>query len=185
MSLPVPPRLAAWVLSAVVAHPEVQPILGDLQEEYVLVTGATSGPRARWWYVSQVARSILPLIAAVARRADWGRTLAGAVGGYAVAMAVGVGGAAIALALLAHRPAAALPTTMAIDLASSVLGGYLAARIHPMAATIQACLSLLIVIALMVTIPDSAPLWYQVFFLIFGPPAVLAGGILHRRTCSC
>ena len=38
------------------------------------------------------------------------------------------------------------------------------------------------VIVLMMTVGETAPLWYQVGFLVFGPLASLAGGTLYRRT---
>jgi hypothetical protein len=63
-----------------------------------------------------------------------------------------------------------------------VLGGYVAARIRRGAAAALAVLIAVTVVALMTATSESAPLWYQGGFLVFGPLASLAGGALLRRT---
>jgi hypothetical protein len=74
-----------------------------------------------------------------------------------------------------------LPVLRAIvGLATIMLGGYLAARIRPAAATALAGIVMIAVVILMVTMSDSAPLWYGLAFLIVGPLAALAGGTLCR-----
>lgn len=70
-----------------------------------------------------------------------------------------------------------------IGLAATALGGYIAASIRRGAAATLAVMIALVVVALMMTMSDSVPLWYQFGFLVFGPLASLAGGVLRRRQC--
>lgn len=60
-----------------------------------------------------------------------------------------------------------------------VLGGYVAASIRQGAAPALAEIILVVVAVLFVTMPNSAPLWYGLTFLIAGPVAALAGGRLN------
>ncbi len=66
-----------------------------------------------------------------------------------------------------------------VGLATIVLGGYVAAWIRPGAAQALAGIEMIAVVILMVTMTDSAPLWYGLTFLIIGPLAACAGGILR------
>jgi heme/copper-type cytochrome/quinol oxidase subunit 4 len=67
-----------------------------------------------------------------------------------------------------------------VGLATMVFGGYLAAWMRPAAATVLAAIVILVIVVSFVTMRDSAPLWYGLAFLIFGPVAALAGGTLCR-----
>ena len=49
------------------------------------------------------------------------------------------------------------------------------------AATALAVLVMLAVGVLMMAVPESVPLWYQLTFLVVGPVAALAGGTLCLR----
>jgi hypothetical protein len=89
-----------------------------------------------------------------------------------------IGNAAISTLL---APGAGLTVfSLLFGLATIVLGGYVAARIRPGAATALAGIVVIAVVILMVTMSDSAPLWYGLVFLIVGPLAALAGGTLRR-----
>jgi hypothetical protein len=71
---------------------------------------------------------------------------------------------------------------LVFGLAAIGLAGYLAAWIRgPAAANFLAGIILMAVVSLLVTVSESAPLWYGVLFLIGGPLAALAGGTLCRR----
>jgi hypothetical protein len=49
------------------------------------------------------------------------------------------------------------------------------------AAPVLAGIIFIVVVVLLVTAPESAPLWYGLTFLIAGPMAALAGGRLSLR----
>jgi hypothetical protein len=68
-----------------------------------------------------------------------------------------------------------------VGLTTMALGGYFAARIRAGAATALAAIVMISVAILMVTQSDSAPLWYQLAFLIAGPLASFAGGTLFLK----
>jgi len=68
---------------------------------------------------------------------------------------------------------------MIVGLATMVLSGYVAALIRQGAARVLAGIIFTVVVVLFVTVPDSAPLWYGLTFLIAGPAAALAGGWLN------
>ena len=58
-----PPRIAAWLLEFSLPPAEREALAGDLWEEFRRHVVPTRGvTRARWWYRSQVARSLMPLI---------------------------------------------------------------------------------------------------------------------------
>jgi hypothetical protein len=118
------------------------------------------------------------------RAGHWLRTIGVAAGAYLAASTIEfIGNAAISAVL---GPDARLFTVVSLlfGLATIVLGGYLAAWIRPGAATALAGIVTIAVVILMLTMSDSAPLWYGLVFLIVGPLAALAGGTLcrNRRT---
>jgi hypothetical protein len=84
--------------------------------------------------------------------------------------------------LLATDTDALTVVNLVFGLAAIGLAGYLAAWIRgPAAANFLAGIILMAVVSLLVTVSESAPLWYGVLFLIGGPLAALAGGTLCRR----
>jgi hypothetical protein len=78
------------------------------------------------------------------------------------------------------RPDGRLATVLSVTvgLATMALGGYVAASIRRGAAPVLAGIILIVVGLLFVTMPNSAPLWYGLTFLVAGPLAALAGGSL-------
>jgi hypothetical protein len=57
-----PPRLAAWLLEAILAASDCDAVAGDLWEEFnTHVVPRRGVVTARWWYRWQVARSLAPL----------------------------------------------------------------------------------------------------------------------------
>jgi hypothetical protein len=70
---------------------------------------------------------------------------------------------------------------MMVGVSTMVLGGYTAAAFRPSAARVLAVIVVVVVTGLMVAVPDSVPLWYQLAFLFGGPIACLAGGTLLQN----
>jgi hypothetical protein len=104
-------------------------------------------------------------------------TLGVAFGAYIAAGLLEFAGVA-AISKLLGPDAGALVLNAIVGLATIVLGGYVAAWIRPGAASALAGMVLIAVVILMVTASGSAPLWYGLTFLVFGPVAALAGGTL-------
>ncbi len=73
-----PPLLARALLAVVAGEAEAECVAGDLEEEF----GQPS--RGRRWYISQIMRSLLPLLLLRARSGELSRVLLGAVLGSGV-----------------------------------------------------------------------------------------------------
>jgi hypothetical protein len=101
-----------------------------------------------------------------------------AIAAYVAAGVLEWVGVAIVARLLHPDARLAIVLSVIVGLATMLLGGYVAASIRQGAAPALAGIILIVVAVLMVTMPDSAPLWYGLTFLIAGPAAALAGGRL-------
>ena len=159
-------------------------VLGDLIEEYAIRARAASPRRARVWFWVQVWRSIPPLLRVGIKRDAWLTNVVIALGIYIGAGMIEFAGVAVVARVLGPD-AGALPALSAVvGIGTIGLGGHVAARIRRGAAAVLAAIVVLAVATLMITVPDSAPLWYAITFLIAGPVAALAGGRLASRDGS-
>ena len=173
-SVPSPPRLPRWLLECVLPSHELEYVLGDLEEEYVLLSRSVSTAVADAWYWMQIFRSTPALVRSAIVRVGRIRTIGIALLAYVGASVVeAFGTAGVSLLPLG---------SMTIHIANTVVGlttmlaaGYVAARIQPPAAPVMAVIILAVVAVLMTTRGDTTPLWYQLAFLIGGPLAALAG----------
>jgi hypothetical protein len=174
------PPVATWLLGCLLPASDREAVLGDLVEEHAIRARTASPRTAAGWFWRQVWHSIPPMLWVGIRRGAWLTTLGVAIGAYVVAGLIEFVGVA-AIARLLGPDARALPVLSAmVGLGTIGLGGYVAARIRPEAATVLAAIVMLVVGALLVTMPESAPLWYGLTFLMVGPVAALAGGTLCR-----
>ena len=71
-------------------------------------------------------------------------------------------------------------TGAAVGLLSAMGAGYGIALYRPRATLVLVAMGLLTVAVLMVVAPHSAPLWYQIAFLLGGPVAIVAGSASAR-----
>lgn len=109
-------RLANWILACVVSPDDRQYILGDLAEEYAVRRGDMSRMSARWWYWTQVLRSIPWLFWSPVRRSGWVAAL-GVAGAACVAQAaVELATAAVVPGILQVGTRGAVPLTLAVVL---------------------------------------------------------------------
>jgi hypothetical protein len=178
--------LSTWVSRAVaqlVPLHTLDAALGDLAEEYALRAQGTSALRASSWYWAQVARSMPQMMWIDIRRGGVLTTFAVAFGAWVVASIV-ESLADIALIALfgSDGVVSALPGAL-VGLGALALGGYLAALVRPAAPKVLAALIAFVVALFMVAGIGSAPLWYGVAFLVFGPLMSIAGGA-WRKTLS-
>jgi hypothetical protein len=156
-------------------------VIGDLIEEYAL-RQAHSSRRVSWWYWRQVCGSVLPLLSTAVGRERWPGILGAAIAAYAIVTIVESAATLAISRLLGPDTLAQDAMSLVTGLSAMVLGGYIAAWIRRGAAATLAVIIALVVIALMVTMSESVPVWYQIGFLVVGPLAALAGGALLRRT---
>jgi hypothetical protein len=179
MNRPALPRVAIRLLECLLPEGDRDAIVGDLIEESALRARASTRTTTAWWCWGQVARSVpLVLWSELRRRHGFG-TLGVAIAAYVSASIIEfVSTAAISRMF---RPDAGLATALSVivGLATMALGGYVAASIRQGAAPALAGIIFIVVAVLFVTLPNSAPLWYGVTFLIAGPVAALAGGRLN------
>ena len=177
----IPPRLATWFLSCLLSEADQEAVIGDLIEEYEL-RRSQSSRNVSWWYWNQVLRSVLPLLWTAVRRTQWPGILGAAVAAYVLVTIIESAASIAVQQLIVPGAFVQGLISLTVTLSAIVLGGYVAARIRRGAAAALAVLIALTVVALMTATSESAPLWYQVGFLVFGPLASLAGGALLRRT---
>jgi hypothetical protein len=178
--VPSPPRLPAWLLERLLPAPVLEHALGDLAEEYGLRAGAGSESGARQWYWTQIVRSFPILFRQSLRNAGVLQTLAVAVAfqfAAGVAESLAIGG----IGVLQLGDVARAVVSVIIGIGASGCAGYFAARMRRPAATVMGAMVLAIVVMLMLTRGDAAPLWYQLVFLIAGPIAPIAGGTIASR----
>ena len=178
MKLLPPPGNAIWLLERLLPEANRDAIVGDLVEESALRARASNRVTTAWWCWGQVARSIPPVLRSELRRRHWLGTLGVAIVVYLSASVIEFVSTAVISTMF--RPDARLATVLSviIGLTTMALGGYTAASIRQGAASVLAGIILMVVGLLFVTMPNSAPLWYGLTFLIAGPLAALAGGWL-------
>lgn len=178
------PQVAKWLLERLLPEKDRNTIVGDLIEESALRARASTRIATAWWCWGQVARSIPLLLWSDLRRRRWLGTLGVAIAAYVSASVIEFVSTAVISRMF--RPDAPLGTVLSVivGLVTMALGGYVAAAIRQGAAPVLAGIILIVVGVLFVTMPNSAPFWYGLTFLIAGPLAALAGGRLHliRRT---
>lgn len=179
-----PPRVATALLGCFLPEPERQAILGDLVEEYGIRVRSISRSSAASWYWSQVWRSVLPVLRVAIKRDGWRDTIGVAIVSYLVAGTIEFVGVGMMAKLVDPAGPASSVLSVIVGLATIVLGGYLAAWIRPAASPVLAAIVMLVILVLFVVMSDSAPLWYGLAFLVFGPVAALAGGTLRHLNQS-
>jgi hypothetical protein len=179
MSPPALPQVAIWLLERILPEADRDAIVGDLIEESALRASASTRTTTAWWCWGQVARSIPLLLWSDLRHRHWLGTLGVAIAAYVVTSLIE--SLAVAVISILLRPDAQLAPVLSaiVGLATMVLGGYVAASIRQGAAPALAAIILVVVAVLFATMPNSAPLWYGLTFLIAGPVAALAGGRLN------
>lgn len=177
--------LVERVLGGLLREIDLEAAIGDLTEEHARHLAQSSPRRASRWYVRQVVASVPPLLWACIKRGAWVVTFGVALGAFAIASLLELAAdAALSRYFVLDEQAHTL-LVLVVGLAAIALAGYLAARFRRGAASALALIVLSTVMALMLLAGDSAPLWYQLSFLVAGPWASLAGGALRtaRRTC--
>jgi hypothetical protein len=179
MKSPHVPRVATWLLGCLLPPRDREAVLGDLIEEYAIRAGSPPLSTVARWYWWQVSRSIPQILWSSIRREGLLSTLGVAFGAYIAAGLLEFAGVAAISKLLGPNAGPFAVLNVVIGLATMVLGGYVAAWIRPGAASALAGMVMIAVVILMVTMSDSAPLWYGLTFLIVGPLAALAGGTLY------
>jgi hypothetical protein len=177
-----PPRLASGLLGRILPEKDREAVLGDLAEEYALRARSTSPLSVAHWYWRQVCRSIPRVVWCFVRRGCWLRTLTVAIGAYIAAGMIEFAGDAAISRLFPEGALIQAALGVIAGLATMALAGYIAARIRAGAEAALAGIVATSVVVLMATRSDSAPLWYQLAFLIGGPVASWAGGTLFQRS---
>ena len=180
MSQHSPSSLATWLLEHVLPERDQEAILGDLIEEYELRARSTPLQMVSRWYWGQVCRSIPRMVWASVSRGRWLPTLGVAMGAYIAAGALEFAATVAISKLLTPDAPVYTVISLVVGLTTMVIGGYFATWIRPGAGTVMAGIVMIVVAVLMMTMRDSAPLWYGLAFLVAGPLAVLAGETLCR-----
>ena len=174
-------RSADWILGRLLPQALRDALLGDLIEEDALRTGRSNAPNGSSWYLSQVSRSLLPLLLAAARRGQWLATLGASVAAYGLIKIVESASEVTLFALLAPQSSAFLLAIYIFGPANMMLGGYVAARIRPGAAATLAVISTVMVLQWVATAGSTVSIWFAAYLLVVCPLTALAGGALERK----
>ena len=100
---------------------------------------------------------------------------------YVLAQVVEAGGQAAVFAFVPMDAGGRAGVSLGIGLLTATLAGYVAESSRSGAAMALTAMSLITVVMLMVTLPDTVPIWYQLAFLTLGPVSTLGGGVLSSR----
>jgi len=175
------PRWADWILTRLLPEAQKDAVLGDLIEEHALRAATSPAPNESWWYLRQVSRSLAPLLWAAARRGQWLATLGAAVAAYGLIKIIESASAVTLFAVLAPQSSAFVLALYIFGPANMMLGGYVAARMRPGAATALAAISIIMVLQWMATAGSVVSIWFAAYFLVVCPLTALAGGALERK----
>jgi hypothetical protein len=172
-----------WLLRSVVSERDLEPLLGDLEEEYGLLRASRPPAEVARWYCGQVCRSLAPLAWATMRQRGWPITFGLAIVLFVVWGAIETLVTGALSTLISPDTPSFVVSMFAVGLAVALCSGYVAARLRDGTPLVLAILAFVTIAALMVTTAGTEG-WYGVAWLIVGPLAVLAGGALRRRTRS-
>jgi hypothetical protein len=179
MNPPALPQVAKWLLECLLPEGHRDTIVGDLIEESALRARESTRITTAWWCWGQVARSIPLVLWSDVRRRRWFSTLGVAIAAYVSAGVIEFASTAVISRMFHPNARLATVLSVIVGLATMALGGYVAASIRQGAAPVLAGIILIVVGVLLVAMPNSAPFWYGLTFLIAGPLAALAGGWLN------
>jgi hypothetical protein len=173
--------LSTWAVEWLLPRPLVDEVVGDVVEEFELRCRSSAGSASERWVVSQICRSLAPVIWMSMRREGWLVTVGAGVGCFIVVTFVEAAADALILPTLAAHAQLQAGVGLLLGLSAMALGGYLAARIRSAAPIVLSVMIFTTVAVLMRMGAGSVPLWYQLGFLIVGPLASLKGGTLFSN----
>ena len=174
-----PPLLARALLVIMAGEAEAECVAGDLEEEF------GQSLRSRRWYVSQIVRSLVPLLLLRVRSGELSRILLGAVLGAALPL--------LLLDRLWRLVYSQIPLKDGVDRAPAFLA------VNILAITVCACISgfetrslrqgassaMVAMAAAGVAMwagNGSAPAAYAVLVLLFAPAGSMLGSLLRKIT---
>jgi hypothetical protein len=170
-----PPAFACWLLESVIPVPYREAMLGDLIEEYTLRSESASPLAASRWFWSQVCRSVPSMVLSSLRSGDWLTSMSIALGVYIVMGMLKFAADLTISSLVAPQKATYVVLAPFVFLATTSIGGCVAARIRR-GATIFLALIVMITVAVLIEVKVcTIPVlwWYQFGFLTLGPLSVL------------
>ena len=170
-----PPAFACWLLESVVPAPYREAMLGDLIEEYALRAESASPLIASRWFWSQACRSVPSMVWSSLRSRDWLTSMSIALGVYVVMAMLKFAADLTISRLVAPQPTTYVVLAPVMFLATTSIGGCVAARIRR-GTTIFLALIVMIWVAVSIAVKVCAipvPWWYQFGFLTLGPLSVL------------
>lgn len=170
---PLTLRVAIWFFSRLVPKGDREPLIGDLEEEYLLRVRADSSSAPVVWYLRQICCSIPPVLGVRLARAAWLATLHVALVAY---FAVGFGQVVIQWAIPVSSAPTYDPLGVVITFPMVALIGYFAERSRRKAAIVLAAIMLLAITLMTLLITESAPVWYRAAYFFVGPVGALVGG---------
>jgi len=142
-----PPAIACWLLESVVPAPYREAMLGDLIEEYTLRAESTSPLTASRWFWSQACRSVPSMVRSSLRSRDCRISMGIAMGVYIVMAMLKFAADLTISKLVAPEQTTYVVLAPVVFLATSAIGGCVAARIRR-GATIFLALIVMITVAL-------------------------------------
>jgi hypothetical protein len=124
-------RIASAILAWALSPDDRQVVLGDLVEEYAIRREERSALSARWWYWSQVLRSVPWLLWSPVPRIGWAGTVGVASAACAAQAAIELTTAIVFPRVFHSDARGAVPGTFAVVLGSMVIVSWIANRVRP------------------------------------------------------
>ena len=174
-------RLARWVLGHFVPERDLEAIVGDLAEECALRSHPDAPAKVSVWYWQQILTSIAPLLWHAARRGAWLVTFGVAMGAFIAIEVVNRSADLLIPKLLLRGTMSYMVVSMLFGIGTTVLAGYLAARIRRGAAVTLAAIILVTALTYLSAFEHDFEPWRQLIFVAAWTVAPLLGAALLRR----
>jgi hypothetical protein len=180
-----PPLLARALLAVVAGEAEAECVAGDLDEEFAGRSRDSGRHAVNRWYISQVVRSVLPLIGLRVRSGELSRVLIGAFLGAALPLLLldrlwCMVYSQIPLKAGLDRAPAFLAVNLVAISVCALIGGFQARSLR------QASSSAIVMVAAagvaMWASTSSAPAAYAFLVLLLAPSGSIFGSLLRRST---
>jgi hypothetical protein len=171
-------RIANWILACAATPEDRHYMLGDLDEEYVVLLDETSRMTATWWYWTQVLRSIPWLLWIPVRRSGWAVTLGVTAAACAAQASVELTTAAVVPAIVDAGTVRSGALTLAVLWGSLVVVSCIASRIRPGAGTLLAVVAVVAMLGRTLHAPFEAVHFSYILLNASAPCAALFGAAL-------
>jgi hypothetical protein len=171
-------KWVTWIFSRLVPKDFREPLMGDLTEAYSLQLKTVSSSAAARSHLWRMSASITPLLWLRLSRATWPGTLGVGLLAFCGVALVDLAVERVIPILTAERMLGPAPLGLVVTCTMVVLIGYFAERFRRRAAIVLGAILLLVILTMLPSANDGAPVWKRIIALLL-VPAAFVGRILH------